>query len=280
MPILNMENYQKNEIEKLSKLVNDLKLNNIHPKLYIITDGEDDRCKTYMRSKLSHGENIGINVEVKTIQTVNELDELLEIAFQENIPTIMQLPIKKELEEYYNNNSLSKILDVDGFFTFQNLIDGDWSNAPCTALGIMNYILEENGLDIDSRNKNIVIFGRGNLCGLPLTVMSVPLFATTTVITSKTKPSTKRQVLKNADVIVLATGVKGSLKMSELPLDRDIYVVNVGTIFENGKLTTELDVDCENDNVWYTPRIKGIGVLTVLSLMENVINFYKKLLTK
>lgn len=276
MPILNMKNYQEKEIIDLSKESTTLKEKGITPTLYIITDGIDNKCKTYMKSKLLYGEKVGISVVVKTIQTVDELDELLETAYQRNIPTIMQLPIKKELEEYYNKNTLSKVLDVDGFFSYQNLVGRNWDNAPCTPKGVMNYILDSNGLDLDCRNKHLLVVGRGNLCGMPLSIMGSQEFGTITIITSKTNKYIKLQALKTADVIVLATGIKGSVKMSELPKDRNIFVMNVGTILdENLKLTTELDVDCEMDNVWYTPRIGGVGVLTVLSLMENVINFYK-----
>lgn len=277
MAVLDMKPYIEKEILDLSKDVNHLKEKGLSPTLYIITDGADDRCKTYMKSKLIHGEKVGINVIVKTIQTVDELDELLEIAFRKNIPTIMQLPIKKELEKSYNNNSLSKILDVDGFFSFQNLVGRDWDNAPCTPKGVMNFILDSNGLDLDCRNKHLVVAGRGNLCGMPLSIMGIQEFGTVTVLTSKTNKYTKLQALKTADVVVLATGVKGSVKMSELPKDRNIFVMNVGTMFdENGRLTTELEIDCKRENVGYTPRIGGVGVLTVLSLMENVVNFYKK----
>lgn len=276
MPILNMKDYQEKEIIDLSKESTILKEKGITPTLYIITDGVDNRCKTYMKSKLVYGEKIGVKVEVKVIQTTKELEELLKTAYKRRIPTIMQLPIEKELEIAYNKSVLSKSLDVDGFFSYQNLVQKDWDNAPCTPKGVMNFILDSNGLDFDCRNKHLVVVGRGNLCGLPISIMGVQEFGSVTILTSKTNKYTKLQALKTADIVVLATGVKGSVKMSELPNDKNIFVINVGTMFdEQGKLTTELELDCERENVWYTPRIGGVGTLTVLSLMENIIIFYK-----
>ncbi|MGL4425586.1 MAG: hypothetical protein ACRCZ0_06750 [Cetobacterium sp.] len=276
MPIINMEHYKEKEIKDLLGDSNRLKEKGFNPKLVIITDGVDDRCKTYMKSKLNHGVLVGIEVEVKTISTVSELDELLKDCFDNNTPTIMQLPIKKELELYYNDSSIAHKIDVDGFFSFTDLVNKEWDNAPCTPKGVMNYILDSNGLDLDTRDKHMVVVGRGMLTGAPLSIMSNQVFGTTTVLTSKTTRMVKRNALATADVIVLATGVKGSVKMSEIPKDRNVFVINVGTMFdENGKLTTELDVDCDRENVFYTDRIKAVGVLTVLSLMENVINYYK-----
>lgn len=278
MPILCMKSYIEKEIDDLQNEVFSLKEEKqIIPKLFILTDGVDERCKTYMKSKLNYSTQIGIETTVKTVKDISDLQNVLEYCDKNNIPTIMQLPIEKSLERYYNESNIARKIDVDGFFTYQDLFERDWSNAPCTALGIMNYILDQNGLDIDTRDKHIAILGRGNLCGMPLAIMATPLFGTTSVITSRTNPYIKKQILKTADIIVLATGVKGSVKMSELPSHKNIIVINVGTMFdENGKLTTELDVDAKRENVFYTDRIKAVGILTVLSLMLNVINFYKK----
>lgn len=275
MSVLDMKPYIEKEIKDLNKDVEYLKEKGINPKFYIITDGEDDRCRTYMKSKLNYGEKVGIDVQVKVVKNISELNLVLLECINEKIPVIMQLPIKKELEQYYNSCEEIKKLDIDGFFSYQKLIERDWDNAPCTPKGVMNFILDSNGLDLDCRKKHLVVAGRGNLCGMPLSIMGMQEFGAVTVLTSKTNKYTKMQALKTADVVVLATGVKGSVKMSELPKDRNIFVMNVGTMFdENGKLTTELDIDCERENVWYTPRIGGIGVLTVLTLLENCITFY------
>lgn len=275
MSVLDMKPYIEKEIFDLSKYVFTLKEKGIVPKFYILTDGVDDRCKTYMKSKLNYGEKVGIDVQVKVVTNIIELDKILKECIKEKIPVIMQLPIKKELEDYYNSYEEIKNFDIDGFFSYQKLVERDWDNAPCTPKGVMNFILDSNGLDLDCRKKHLVVAGRGNLCGMPISIMGMQEFGTVTVLTSKTNKYTKLQALKTADVVVLATGVKGSVKMSELPKDKNIFVMNVGTMFdEHGKLTTELEIDCERENVWYTPRIGGVGVLTVLTLMENCINFF------
>lgn len=54
----------------------------------------------------------------------------------------------------------------------------------------------------------------------------------------------------------------------------------MGTCFENGKLTTELEIDEDKVNVKYTDRIKAVGVCTVLELMDNVVNHYENMLVK
>ncbi|MGL6167423.1 MAG: tetrahydrofolate dehydrogenase/cyclohydrolase catalytic domain-containing protein [Fusobacteriaceae bacterium] len=273
--VLDMKGFLGKEIEDLRLEVEKLKEERrIKPKLCIITDGVDERCKTYMRSKLKHGEMIGVEVVVEVVKDVKGLIAVIKKCGAENTPTILQLPIDKNLEEVYND--VRSRLDVDGFFSYQELIERDWDNAPCTPKGVMNFIESSYGLDLDCRNKSVVIVGRGALVGMPLAIMCMQTFGTVTVLTSKSDRYTKREALRSADVVILASGVKGSVKMSEMRKDKNVFVINVGTMFdEQGKLTTELEVDTERDNVFYTPRIGGVGILTVLSLMENVITFYK-----
>lgn len=278
MPILNMDIYKNNGENELKNEVCLLRENNISPSLFIITDGVDEKCKTYMKSKLNYSKKIGIDVYIKVVNSVEELSAILEYAFYEGIPTILQLPCDKALVDYYNNHSIAKIHDIDGFFSYQNISEGEYDIAPATPKGCLKYILDSEGLNLNLRNKSVVIVGRGKLVGYPLAMMCMNEGATVTVINTKTEKSLRESVLRKADIVILATGHKGSVKIWELSEHKPVYVLNVGTCFDDkGKLTTELEIDYDRDNIFYTDRIGAIGVLTVMSLMENVVNFYKKL---
>lgn len=277
IPILNMERYQEKEILSLKRDVNNLKEIGVNPKLVILTDGKDERCKSYMKSKIKYGELVGVEVIVREIEDVLDLTSVLQVCYQENIPTIMQLPISKEYLELYENNLLVKKLDVDGFFSYNELVQEEWDNAPCTAKGIMNYILDSEGLDLDVKGKFVVLMGYGNLTNKPLSIMLATSKSTCVNINSSTDYFLRKELLRRADIVICSTGVKGSVKTSELNRDKDVYVFNVGTIIdENGKLDTEVMIDSDNENVYTTNRIKAVGVLTVLSLIDNVISYYKR----
>lgn len=126
----------------------------------------------------------------------------------------------------------------------------------------------------------MVILGRGELVGKPLATLMINKGASVIVLNSKSNKQVREQILKLADVVICATGIKGSAKVSELALDKEVLVYNVGTCFENGKLTTELEIDEDRVNVKYTDRIKAVGVCTVLELMDNVVNHYENKLVK
>lgn len=258
-----IRNYIENKKEEIKKL-------NKNYKLYIITDGIDARCNSYMKSKIKHGTEMGFHVEKIIVNSVKEMSLALCKAKIDGACTICQFPIKEELKNYYLSSKMAEELDVDGFFSERTLYHGILEQAPCTPKGIIKFLESEVK---DLNKKNLVIFGRGELTGLPLVNLAIPRFASVSVITSKTDSVHRYNAIQNADIFVLATGVKGSLKLSEIPVHKPVVVMNVGTILdENRKLTTELDLDTEDkDNVYYTPRIGGVGILTVLSLFENII---------
>ncbi len=275
MAVADMKPYHERKKEELIKEVEVLKSKCITPRLWIITDGKDERCKTYMKSKLNIAKEIGIEADVKYVSNYKELDILVNEAYLYDIPIILQLPIDSELENYYKKLPLRyKKLDIDGFFSYQDLMEGDWSNAPCTAKGVANYILDTFET---IRGKLVVLVGYGKLTNKPLSTMLLDRGATCVVVNSSTPKIFKAIILEQADIVVCASGLKGSVKVSDLSSDKEVLCVNVGTMFdENGKLTTELEIDKEKDNVVYTPRVGGTGLLTTTNLMLNVLNFYKK----
>lgn len=276
MPVADMKPYHDREKEKLIKEVEIIKSKGVVPKLWIITDGKDERCKTYMKSKLKIAEEVGIEAEVKIVEDKQRLKDVMARSYHETATTIMQLPIKKELEDWYSDKSFFNQFDVDGFFSYQELMEGDWGNAPCTAKGVANYIINKYE---SVRGKTAVLIGYGKLTNRPLSAMLSTKGATCVVINSSTSKEFKASVLKQADIVVCASGIKGSVKMSDLAESKEVLVVNVGTIFDsNGKLTTELEIDEDKSNVIYTPRICGTGVLTTTNLMVNVVNFYKNII--
>ncbi|MGL5191055.1 MAG: hypothetical protein ACRC7S_15565, partial [Cetobacterium sp.] len=173
--------------------------------------------------------------------------------------------------------------DVDGFFDYQALSEGNYGLAPATAKGIYEYITDKEGLNLTLRTKNVVIFGRGKLVGYPLAMMMMNAGATVSIVNSTTEYNLKMDLVKCADIIILATGQRGSLALTEIEGYNDArYIINVGTVFDtSGKLTTELFVDKNVDvnntgEIYWTDRIGAIGPCTVLALLDNVINWYTK----
>lgn len=270
MPILSMKEFQEFKKKELRVKVEVLRGANITPTLCIITDDKDKRTQSYMKSKLKIAEELGIYAKKCVID--NNLDEIRVLGYM-NVPTICQLPIDKKIEEYYNQN-LYLMNDVDGFKDGNKLLKDDYSNIPATPKGIMEFL---EFIKYNLRGKTVVIIGRGELVGKPLSILMMNKGATVITLNSKSSEFVRSMALASADIVVCASGVKGSVKSSELNDFKDVIVFNVGTCFEGGKLTTELEIDEDKPNIYYTDRIGAVGICTVLSLMDNVVNNYKSI---
>lgn len=262
--VLDMTQYHEQFKKTLKRMVEENK--EYMPTLHIITDGKDERCKVYVKSKLNMCKELGINCVIDTVTTQEEMFNLCEEIWSNYGVSICQLPISKELEEVYKLEAEG--IDVDGMFSFNDIFNKNYHTAPATARGVFMYLKDKYR---SLRGKNIVLVGMGDLCNKPLLVMLANEGATIMTFNTSTEESVKLNMLKNADIVICAGGKKGTVKTSQLPDTKEVLVFNVGTVFDNkGRLDTELEVDVEKDNVIYTPRIKGVGVMTVMNLMYSV----------
>ena len=122
------------------------------------------------------------------------------------------------------------------------------------------------GYGIDLFDKKIAIVGRGKLVGAPLIKMWRDSNYDVTVFAR----GSKLEDLVNYDVVVTATGVPGLIK-SEM-LKNGAVVVDAGTASEGGVIVGDLDEAARTrDDLTLTPKIGGVGPLTVAMLFEKVL---------
>lgn len=248
------------------------------PRLWILTDHSSVAAESYMRSKIKVGQDVGVCVEVKDISDLNMLSDVMLEAQDKSIPTILQLPCDPIIKSIYETKKPKT--DVDGFFAFESIYKNNILEIiPATPKGIVSYISSRCATS-DLKNKNIVILGRGELVGKPLTNMLIGSCASISVITSKTNYDTKVSLLKNANVIILATGNDESLM--DISLDNAEIVIDCGVFRDsNGKLYGEFSKYINKypeitEDVDYTPVPGGVGLLTTLSLFDNIYQYYNK----
>jgi methylenetetrahydrofolate dehydrogenase (NADP+)/methenyltetrahydrofolate cyclohydrolase len=226
----------------------------VTPSLLIIQTGDMEASNRYVRNKVKDCEEVGIIADVfKTgnnpyVRSVTSglRDKYHGIIIQ--LPTTIQNP-KSFIQPYQ---------DVDGF------INPDIN--PCTPKGIIDY-LDYCGYK-DFSGKTVLIINRSDIVGKPLAKMFLERNATTIVAHSKT--SNLSELMAAADIIVTAVG-KANFITKEMIRENQI-VIDVGINFdENGKLCG----DCEKGigpNV--TPVPGGVGLLTRVALLENIIELY------
>ena len=274
MEIIDGKKIQEEMIVELQETVKQLKT---IPKLVIIQVGNYGPSNKYVAQKIKVGTSIGIDVEhINFEEEIEEeiiLKKIDELNNDKNVHGVMvQLPLPKHLDEDKIVNKVSSNKDVDGLTTTNigNLFDGKNAFIPCTALGVMELFKRYN---IDLKGKNAVILGRSKLVGKPLIACLLNENATVTICHSKTENLS--DITKNADILIVAIGKKYFVKQDMVK--DDAVVIDVGINVEDGKIYGDVDFeDVKEKTSYITPVPNGVGRMTVISLMNNVIKAYKE----
>jgi methylenetetrahydrofolate dehydrogenase (NADP+)/methenyltetrahydrofolate cyclohydrolase len=124
-------------------------------------------------------------------------------------------------------------------------------------------------MDFKFSGKNAVIIGRSDIVGKPMAKLLLEENMNTTILHSKTSEEDKKFYLKNADLVIVATGQLNTLNNSYVFKDTSI-VIDVGINVDHlGKLCG----DCQKDLkvAFQSPVPGGVGLLTRLALIENAL---------
>ena len=267
---------KKLQSEVKERLIN--KINNISDKLklVVIQVGDDPASSVYVRNKGKLCNDVGILFEhvkyddsILEKELISKIDELNNDSSVTGI--LVQLPLPSSINEDRVLESIKYYKDVDGLTSdnIGNLCAGNDGIVPCTALGVMEIL---DSVNTDFVGANVVIVGRSKLVGLPLVSLFSRRNSTVTLCHSKTKDL--KSITSNADILVVAVGKKEFIDGSYVK-DGSI-VVDVGINRYDGKLYG----DCEFSSVlpkvkYITPVPGGVGPLTVVMLVNNVIKAYE-----
>lgn len=246
--------------ERQGRQVRNLKqAHQVVPKLAIIRTNPDPVVDRYMKLKQEYGQEIGVDVEVHTIDQADTLDTIKKLNQDDSVHgIIIQIPLPDPSQTEQILDSVAATKDVDG-------LAKDTNFDPATPLAI-NWLLA--GYNIDLKNKNLVIIGNGRLVGKPLAKLWKESNLTPTVVDRSTKELSK--ITKNADLIVCATGVPGLLTADIVKPDAVIVDAGVATD-SNGLVGDVADSVRDLPDIKITPALGGVGPLTVCALFENVI---------
>lgn len=228
----------------------------VTPSLLIIQTGDMEASNRYVRNKVKDCEEVGIIADVFKTNNNPYVKSATAGLRDKYHGIIIQLPTTLENPKSF----IQPNQDVDGFIN---------SNInPCTPKGIIDY-LAYCGYE-DFSGQTVLIINRSDIVGKPLAKMFLERNATTIMAHSKT--SNLSELMAAADIIITAVGKANFIK-KEMIRENQI-VIDVGINFdENGKLCG----DCEKGigpNV--TPVPGGVGLLTRVALLENIIELYNK----
>ncbi|HEY0222708.1 MAG TPA: bifunctional methylenetetrahydrofolate dehydrogenase/methenyltetrahydrofolate cyclohydrolase [Lactovum miscens] len=252
----------------------------IQPGLVAILVGDDPASKIYVSGKEKDAAKIGIKSEIVRLpETITEA-ELLETVEKYNQDSnwhgiIVQLPLPKHINEERVLMKISPEKDVDGFHpTNMGLL---WSGhplmLPSTPAGIMEMLKAYN---VEIEGKNALVIGRSNIVGKPIAQLLLMANATVTIAHSRTKKLL--ELVKNADILVVAIGQDRFIKSGDVK--PGAVVIDVGMNRDAaGKLHGDVDFNSVKDVAsLITPVPGGVGLMTRTMLMKQTVEAAKRAL--
>ncbi|MDD3145166.1 MAG: bifunctional 5,10-methylenetetrahydrofolate dehydrogenase/5,10-methenyltetrahydrofolate cyclohydrolase [Candidatus Gracilibacteria bacterium] len=257
----------KNEVSKFKS----------KPTLGAILVGNNSSSLRYIEQKKKWAEYIGINFKLEKFdEKISELELYNKIkSFNENPEIsgyIVQLPLPKHINSQKIINNIHPKKDVDGFHPNNQgkVLLGDESGfVPCTPAGILEIFKHEK---IDLEGKVVCVIGRSNIVGKPIISLLINAGATVLACNSKTKNLAK--FTTQAEIIIVAAGSPGLLKVNMLKVGA--IIIDVGFTVIDGKIHGDADTRLINlVGSRVTPVPGGVGALTVACLMKNTIKAYK-----
>ena len=265
--------------ESLHNRINTLKEKGTTPGLAAILVGEDPASQIYVRNKTKRFDALGLKSEIHRLESSISEQELLDLITKINTDDsfhgiLVQLPLPKHIDSDKVIHAIDPAKDVDGFHPENAglLAIGKPRFVPCTPKGIM-FMLKH--FQVDLHGKHVVVVGRSNIVGRPVSVLSsLKALGNATVTLCHSGTSDLKYFTKQADVVVAAMGSPEFLDASFIKEGACLVDVGINRIERDGKSTIVGDINQSSvmgKASALTPVPKGVGPMTIAMLVENTI---------
>ncbi len=240
------------------------------PGLVIVRLGGDAASGVYSKVILRVAEEVGIKASLEQLPTLTSADELRSLLVLLNNDEsvqgiIVQMPLPAHLSQKMVADTVSASKDIDGISprSAGNLFLGLPSFLPSTAAAVME-ILERTRTVL--AGKRVVILGRSNVVGKPLSMMLLQKNATVTVCHSRTVDLPK--FTRQADVLITAIGKAQSINADMVRPGAVVIDVGINTTPEGG-IVGDVDFASVREVAGsLTPTPGGVGPLTNVLLLK------------
>lgn len=241
------------------------------PCLGILQVGNKEDSNIYVAHKLKVAQSLGFLTKLIKLPENSSQDEIISCLREtcsQVTGIIVQLPLLSN-----KISDLQKILDtippkkdIDGLssYNLNSSYDAGDHFLPATAKGII-LLLKHYKINITSNT--IAVVGQSNIVGRPL-ANYLSKFKNNTI--KRYVKETPKNDLHEANIVIVATGQYEAVKASDIA-DNSI-LVDVGIHRNGSKIHGDLNFEeCAKKAAYISPVPGGVGPLTVISLMLNLI---------
>lgn len=264
--------------QQLKQRITRLQEHKVIPALAVVLVGSDNASQIYVRNKHRAAAEVGLTThDFKLPETVTE-EALLALIARLNVDSsihgiLVQLPLPRQINAAKVTAAIDPAKDVDGFHPLNigQLFLNNPQSLPCTPHGIMRLLAEHQ---IDVARKHAVIVGRSNIVGRPIAALLLNADATVTITHSKTV--NLRELTRQADILIVATGRAEFIKRADVK--PGVVVVDVGMNRDaTGKLVGDVDfTEVAPVAAAITPVPGGVGPMTIAMLLEQTVKFAER----
>lgn len=277
-----LKNDLKNRISRLSEM-------GVKPGLGTILVGDDPASRTYVNGKHRDCLEVGIeSLRCELPADISQTELLAEIAKFNHDPRctayIVQLPLPKQIDTSAVLEAIDPNKDADGLhptnlgkllLRVKEAID---SPLPCTPQACLTLL---NHYGIALAGKFVCVIGRGTTVGRSLPALLTRKAINATVVCCHTGTTDLDKYVKLADVVISGAGVAGIVKPEMLK--PGVVLLDVGISRgqvnqETGKAVLLGDIadGCDTVAKWISPNPGGIGPLTRVCLLLNVVEIAER----
>lgn len=258
--------------EKLKSRLEKLKGNRYIPKLAVILTGDHSASAMYASFMQKVAQKYGIQSELikrGNDITEKELESLISDLNADTSVTgiLMMMPLPDHICTQKMIDCIDPDKDVDGLTTVNagRLFSGRDGFFGCTPRAVME-ILRHYKIPLEG--KDIVVIGRSNVIGKPISMMLLNENATVTICHSRSR--NLKDMTRKADVIVVAVGHPCSLQGDMVK--KGAVVIDVGINRIDGKTVGDVDYESVFPVAGaVTPVPGGVGAVTTTMVIESVI---------
>ncbi|MES2797631.1 MAG: tetrahydrofolate dehydrogenase/cyclohydrolase catalytic domain-containing protein [Bacteroidota bacterium] len=253
------------------------------PHLVAILVGANGASETYVANKVKSCEELGfVSTLLRFSDTISE-DELIEEIQKVNDNAdmdglIVQLPLPNHINPDAVMEAIDYKKDVDGFHPINigRMAKGLPAYISATPQGVLD-LLDRYG--IETSGKHCVVIGRSQIVGLPMSILMQrnQKIGNCTVTLTHSRTKNIAEVCQQADILIVALGIPEFVKASFIKSGAVVIDVGLTRVEDASKKSGfALKGDVKFDEVaplcsYITPVPKGVGPMTIVSLMKNTL---------
>jgi methylenetetrahydrofolate dehydrogenase (NADP+)/methenyltetrahydrofolate cyclohydrolase len=245
------------------------------PVLASVQVGENAGAEAYAKSQKKTADALGIDYQFHKMPRDTTEKALIEFIRKLNSDKsvngiIIQMPLPAQIDYKKISDFIAPEKDAEGMHpaNMGRVVFDKAKILPCTPAAVMALL---NSCCPDVYGKEIVIVGHSEIVGKPLALLLLGKFATVTVCHIGTSKAGKlEEHVRKAEILIVAVGKAGLIKGGWIK--EDAVVIDVGINRVGDKIVGDVEFEEASKRACcITPVPGGVGPLTVIMLMRNVV---------